>query len=271
MRNSSSASARGSSTSNPSESEGSFLGIPLPIQDGELFRHQATPYVLNFLADNPGFSLSIRQLSRVTPVTERATREAVDALEANDLVDVHYTGSARQVSVNEELLHRPEDPFDRIPQTEFRTPVRVACLYLEDELDGLLGVVLYGSVARGEADRMSDVDLWVLVDDDLAANRHRANEVRGDLEQIRVPPSIALEEPSGDAPGRWPEIRQQLEEEETEHPSAERYSFRFVVETPASIIGQHDSVDAGKLYGEGITLVSSDALDRVKHEVVRGD
>jgi len=53
---------------------------------------------------------------------------------------------------------------------------------LLDELDTVIGIVLYGSVARGEADRRSDIDLWVLVEEDRMANQRAANRVRQDLE-----------------------------------------------------------------------------------------
>jgi predicted nucleotidyltransferase len=60
--------------------------------------------------------------------------------------------------------------------------VRAAAETLLSELDGVLGIVLYGSVARGEADRRSDIDLWVLVREDRMANQRRANRVRESLE-----------------------------------------------------------------------------------------
>jgi len=79
-------------------------------------------------------------------------------------------------------LSRPDDPLLEIPQAEFHAPVRTALEQLLDQLDAVIGVVLYGSVARGDADRRSDVDLWVLVTEDRMANQRTANTVRQDLE-----------------------------------------------------------------------------------------
>lgn len=46
----------------------------------------------------------------------------------------------------------------------------------------MVGIVLYGSVARGDADRRSDIDLWVLVEDSRMENQRTANHVRQALE-----------------------------------------------------------------------------------------
>jgi predicted nucleotidyltransferase len=60
--------------------------------------------------------------------------------------------------------------------------VKAAVDELTDRLEGVIGIVLYGSVARGEADRRSDIDLWVLTTNDRAPNQREANAVGRDLE-----------------------------------------------------------------------------------------
>jgi len=248
------------------------IGLPLPVRERDLFKHAASPSVLNFLGDNPDVDVSIRQLSRVTPVTERATREAVDALEGNGLVETFHEGNARRVRINRRRLQRPDDPVETVPQVPFRTPVRVAKRYVEDELDGVLGIVLFGSIARGEADRRSDIDLWILVADDLLEQRHRANKLAEKLGELRIPPTIALDEArETDFASNWPAIRDRLESDDRDWASAERHSFEFVVETPQSILGQSTRVAPEKLFGEGITLRSSETLDRVVGEVLRDE
>jgi len=42
-----------------------------------------------------------------------------------------------------------------------------------DEVDDFLGIVIFGSVARGEADRQSDIDCFVVVDGNRTTARRR--------------------------------------------------------------------------------------------------
>lgn len=49
-------------------------------------------------------------------------------------------------------------------------------------MDELVGVVLFGSVARGEADRASDIDLLVIVDEDRSEARRTVQSVVSELE-----------------------------------------------------------------------------------------
>lgn len=48
---------------------------------------------------------------------------------------------------------------------------RLRAVESDSQYDHIAGIVLYGSVARGDADRRSDIDLWVLVEDDRMANQ----------------------------------------------------------------------------------------------------
>lgn len=252
--------------------QGSSIGLALPIRETELFKHAASPHILNFLSDNPDIHLSVRQLSKITPMSERATLEAVNTLEANSLVETFREGNARQVRINSDRLHKPDDPLQSIPQPPFRTPVRVARQYIEDELEDVMGVILFGSTARGMADRQSDIDLWVLVGGNHMKQRHQANKLVKRLEELRIPPSIGISNATQTAfDSNWDEIKHQLETGEQSSPSAERYSFEIIVETPQSILNQSDRVDTEKLFGEGITLRSSETLERVKREVLNDE
>jgi predicted nucleotidyltransferase len=108
--------------------------------------------------------------------------KAVDTLVANNLVVDRREGTTRLTQINRDRLSRPDDPLLQIPQSEFHAPARTAVEQLVEQLDTVLGVVLYGSVARGTADRRSDIDLWVLVEEDRMANQRTANTIRQDLE-----------------------------------------------------------------------------------------
>lgn len=260
----------GNETVDDSEDEiGPTIGLALPIRDSKLFKHSASQHVLNFLSDNPEINVSIRQLARVTPMSERATREAVDTLEANGLLKTFHEGNARRVHINNARLDKPNDSILGVPQTHFQTPVRVARHYIEEELDDVRGLVLFGSVARGDADRQSDIDLWVLVGGDHMQQRHDANKLANQLQELQIPPTVAVADATSvDFESNWTTIRETLENDEQDWASAERHSFEIIVETPQSILNQSDRVDAEKLFGEGITLLSTETLKRVKQEVL---
>lgn len=248
---------------------GTSIDLALPVRESGLFKHSASEHVLNFLGDNPDINVSIRQLARVTPVSERSTREAVDVLEVNGLVVTFHEGNARRVHINRSRLDRPDDPIRSISQTEFQTPVRVARHYIEDELDGVRGIVLFGSVARGDADRQSDIDLWVLVEGDHVRQRHEANKLAQHLGGLQIPSSIAVADAlNTDFESGWNSIRETLEDDDRNWSSAQRHSFEILVETPQSILNQTDRVDAESLFGEGITLLSTELLERTKLEVL---
>lgn len=249
--------------------EDASIELAIPIRDGELFKHGASPHVLNFLSDNPEVNISIRQLSRVTPMSERATREAVDALETNELVETFHKGNARRVQINRARLDRPNDPIRSIPQSHFQTPVRVACQYIQETLDDVEGIVLFGSAARGNADRQSDIDLWVLVGGNRMRQRHEANKLAKHLGGLQIPPTIAVADAMNtDFESSWPNIKETIENDAQSWASAERYSFELIVETPQSVLNQSDRIAAEKLFGEGITLLSTEMLDRIKLEVL---
>lgn len=91
-------------------------------------------------------------------------------------------GNRRSIGINRPRLSDPDDPYLQIPQREFHEPVRVAVEKLRPVLDNILGIVLYGSVARGEADRRSDIDLWILVSGNRAESQRAVNAVERELE-----------------------------------------------------------------------------------------
>jgi predicted nucleotidyltransferase len=164
---------------------GVSISLSVPVQDPDLFNHKATDDVLLFLIHHRFEEYSIRTIADRVDHPKQSVRRAIDVLVANDLVKENPESNRRLIRINRDRLTVPDDPFLRIPQTEFHEPVKAAVDELEAELDDVVGIVLYGSVARGEADRRSDVDLWVLVRTDRAANQRTVNEIVQDLEERR--------------------------------------------------------------------------------------
>jgi predicted nucleotidyltransferase len=106
----------------------------------------------------------------------------VSVLSANDLVVDSPEGNQRLVQINRQRLSIPDDPITRIPQSEFHQPVKTAVTKLRENISDLVGIILYGSVARGEADRRSDIDLWILTRSGRAEGQREANAIARDLE-----------------------------------------------------------------------------------------
>lgn len=161
---------------------GISISLQIPTQDPELYKNKATDDVLLFLSRHRFEDFSLAEIATQTEHTKPTVGRAVDVLETNGLVTERASGTQRLVSINRDRLSVPDDPFLRIPQPEFQRPVKVAVDVLEERVENLLGIVLYGSVARGEADRRSDIDLWVLVSENRPAAQRTANEIARDLE-----------------------------------------------------------------------------------------
>lgn len=168
--------------SNISPGGGATIDLDIPARDTGLFRSQAVHDTLSFLCRYHTDEFSITELTDAVNYSQPSVSKAVDVLAANDLVVERRDGNTRTVHINRDRLSRPDDKFLEIPQADFQPPVRTAVIELLDRLDDVIGIVLYGSVARGDADRRSDIDLWVLVAEDRMANQRTANRVRQDLE-----------------------------------------------------------------------------------------
>ncbi|PSQ54652.1 nucleotidyltransferase [Halobacteriales archaeon SW_8_68_21] len=168
--------------SNIGAEDGLQILLDIPAQSGELFGSTTTDIVLSFLCRHHTEKFSISDLVEAVDYSQPSISKAVTVLSENDLVVERREGNTRWVRINQERLHVPDDPFLQIPQAEFRDPVRAAVTELREALDDVVGIVLYGSVARGEADRRSDIDLWVLVEQDRMANQRAANRARQALE-----------------------------------------------------------------------------------------
>ena len=104
-------------------------------------------------------------------------------------------------------------------------------------------LVVFGSVARGEADRRSDVDVWILVDndDDLLQARRTATDIAVDLGEQRF----------GD--------------------EGNRYEFEVLVESVESAVSHGEAGDGiDEVLAEGVVIEDSEAVGRVKDVVLGG-
>lgn len=223
--------------SNGKQSDGTRISVDVPLRDDRLFRREATGDILLFLVRNDDEAFSMTGLAEAIGYTRTTVTKTVDLLSNNDLVVEERAGTRRLVQINRNRLTRPDDAILEIPQSEFHTPVRAATEAILGDLDDVLAVVLYGSVARGEADRRSDIDLWVLVREDRLGNQRRANHVRQ-----------ALEERTFDD---------------------DRYAFEIDVEGLQAVPNYPDELR--EILGGGIAVHRTNEFDSVRRMILHGD
>lgn len=211
--------------------ESSYVRLPVPLGDTDAFRYGATADILHLLVDNPERGFTNRELHRVTGKGLSSVNAAVDTLEALGVITVDRSGRANAVRMDSEMLVKADDPVTTIPQSEYHAPIRAILTGLEERIGDDIGVVLFGSVARGTADRTSDIDLFVVVEEDRMQAQREAHTIEQE---------IADEQFDGD-----------------------RYEAHIIVE-PKESAGDHDRIS--DILAEGLTLRNSPALDAVKRE-----
>jgi len=164
---------------------------------------------------------------------------AVDLLDSIGAVHIRETPQRNYVSINTDNLEK-DDPILVIKQSEFRKPIRAFVDQIQeaisdtDDVDSLLGIVVFGSVARGEADRQSDIDLFVVVDGARTPARRVVTDVVADLQDQRF--------------------------------DGDRFEFEPYVESVDS--AQRAGSKLREIFLEGITVYESEKLQSVRKEVI---
>jgi predicted nucleotidyltransferase len=214
--------------------KGASLGLQVPVPSTDLFSHKCTAEILALLVDNPYTAFGIRDLSRATDHPHRSVSSAVDDLESVDFVESERAGRKKLVQINRSQLDKPDDPIIQIPQGQFHAPVQELVTRLTDDVAAIRGIVLFGSVARGDADRRSDIDCFVLVAGMQATAQQTADEITAELNE--------------------------------ESFDGDRYKFHVLVESDESAREYGDRLR--EIFATGLTLKTSDTLTQLKEEVL---
>jgi predicted nucleotidyltransferase len=162
---------------------GASISLSIPPLDPDLFKHKATGDVLLFLSNHRFNDFSLREIANQIGHSHQSVRRAVNVLSSNKLVVESPKSNQRLVQINRRRLSVPEDPLLRVPQPEYHQPIKAAITQLCENISDVIGIILYGSVARGEADRRSDIDLWVLTRSGRAESQREANAIARELEE----------------------------------------------------------------------------------------
>lgn len=217
------------------------LHVPFPFGTEQVFRYQAMEDILQLLTRNPFRAFTVRQLRDVTDNGSKTTTRAIDLLHQLELVHVDESGRSRNVRLNRNRVTLPDEPLFELPQDEFREPVRAFVERARTEVPSFSALLVFGSVARGEADRQSDVDIWILIDDDtdLLQARRTATDLAVELGDQRF----------GD--------------------EGNRYEFEVLVESIESAVSHGQKPDGiDDVLAEGVVIEESDALEQVKDVVL---
>lgn len=208
------------------------IGLAYPFPDDRVFRYQAMQDVLSVLVDQPYEEFTISELAAITDANQATVSKAVRLLSELGAVTTRREGRKQFVGVNRDRLDKP-DPILAVPQSEFHNPLRAFVDRVQEEIEEVAGIVLFGSVARGDADRASDIDLLVIVRAEKTPARRTVQSVVQDLESRTF--------------------------------KGHRYTFECLVESIESArrIGER----LQEQFDEGLTLVGSEALADLRREV----
>lgn len=213
--------------------------VDYPFPDERVFRYQAMQDILHHLVTNPGEAFTQQELATLTGADVSSISRSVDLLDRLGVLEI-TGGKPRTIALDPDHVV-DSNPVNTIPQAEFRAPARAftdelaSRIDASDEVAELVGVLCFGSVARGAADRRSDIDLLVIVEGDLTYGRRIASTLARELEDRSF--------------------------------DGDRYGFDVLVETPDSAESHGDSLR--EIFDDGIVLARSESLPDVRTKIYR--
>jgi predicted nucleotidyltransferase len=211
--------------------------VPIPLPEERVFRNQAMDDILALLYRNPHDAFGVRELRDVTGHGAQTVDTALDLFAQLDLIETRREGNRKLVSINRDRIQKPDDPILAIPQEPFRTPVKAFLDELDEQQDNLVGILVFGSVARGEADRASDIDLFIVVEDELMASRRAIQDIEMEVSNRTF--------------------------------DGDRFEFQVMVESMDSGPEYGDKLQT--IFTEGITIYETDDLDELRRGVLHGE
>lgn len=192
---------------------------------------------LHHLVTNPLQEFTQQELASITGADISTISRSVTLLEELGVITVTEDRPAK-ISIDTDYIQQP-DPILTIPQSQFRKPVQAFLEELDARIEDvtaiteLVGVVLFGSIAHGTADRRSDIDLLIIVDGDLTHGRRVCTAVARDLEE--------------------------------ESFDDNRYEFEVLVETPDTAASH--AAELTEIFDSGLVFAESDRLQKLRRNI----
>jgi predicted nucleotidyltransferase len=211
--------------------------LDFPFPEERVFRYQAMQDILHHLVNNPLEEFTQQELATITGADISSVSRAVDLLDELGVLEIE-AGKPARISIEQSHIER-SDPVFAIPQQQFRAPIQAFLDTLTRRIDEsvdvteLVGVVCFGSVARGTADRSSDIDLLVIIDGDATHGRRIAAETARDLADATF--------------------------------DGDRYEFEVLVETPETAASHGQKLQ--EIFDDGIVLERTDGLQEVRNTI----
>lgn len=217
------------------DNEAVSISIDLPLPEQRVFSSETVPEILELLVNNPYQEFSKSQIQELTGRGWSSIQTGVDVLESLHLVDLRVEGKKNLISLNTEKVDKPSEPIFSIPQDSFREPVRRFKEKVLSEVDYVAGVLVFGSVARGEADRASDIDILVVVEDELTSARRKVTDIVTELEEEGI--------------------------------EGDRYEFEALVESVETTERRSERIR--NIFSEGLVLHRTKKLEKLKEDVFK--
>lgn len=210
-----------------------------PADDSALFRVRAADEILRLLVDAHDEEFTIPELVSATGAARSTVWRALDLLDGLDVLRIRQTPQRNYVSIDPTALQK-DDPVLAIEQPAFHDPVRTfveevrTAIESSSEVDRLVGVTVFGSVARGEADRRSDVDVFVVVEGDRTVARRIVADVTSELRERQF--------------------------------DGDRYEFEQYVESVESAARAREKLD--DIFDDGITVYGTERFHELERTVI---
>ncbi len=125
----------------------------------QLYQKVTQLKILSHFFDNPSEEFYLRELARLLQISPMTVKRALDDLVNDELI-------SRQEKKNQILYHANVENnafrFAKISYNLAWLKENDIVEYLLDKIPGISSIVLYGSFAKGENDKHSDLDLFLI-------------------------------------------------------------------------------------------------------------